>query len=47
MQGIEIKGIAFWSVYREGDGPFKCYRYMQGGDPNSSVRTMSESIVRN
>lgn len=34
MQGVIITGFAFWSVHREADGPFKCYKYMQGGDPN-------------
>ena len=28
MQGVEICGFAFWSVYREEDGPFRCYKYM-------------------
>ena len=45
-QGVEISGFAFWSVFREGDGPFKCYKYMQGGDPNANVRTMCESVIR-
>lgn len=40
MQGVKINGVAFWSVHREGDGPFKCYKYMQGGDANANVRTM-------
>lgn len=28
MQGVEITGFAFWSVYRQDDGPFRCYKYM-------------------
>ena len=28
MQGVVINGFAFWSVYREDDGPFRCYKYM-------------------
>lgn len=48
MQGVQVDGVAFWTVYRYEDGPFRCYKYMQGGgDANSSVRTMCESIVRN
>jgi len=41
MQGVQIDGVAFWSVYRFEDGPFKCYKYMYGGaDANTSVQTM-------
>lgn len=48
MLGVEVEGVAFWSVNRKGQGPFNCYKYMQGGvDANSSVRTVCESIVRN
>ena len=47
MQGVEITGFAFWSVYREGDGPFRCYKYMEGGDANSNVTAMCESVLRN
>ena len=47
MQGINITGFAFWCVNRERDGPFKCYKYMQGGDANSSVSALSESVIRN
>lgn len=47
MQGVIITGFAFWSVHREGDGPLKCYKYMQGGDANDSVRALSESVLRN
>lgn len=46
MQGIEITGFAFWSVYREEDGPFRCYKYMQGNDANENVRALCESVVR-
>lgn len=47
MQGMNITGVAFWSVNRQEDGPFKCYKYMQGGDANQNVKTMCESILRN
>lgn len=47
MQGVEISGFAFWSVYRNDDGPFRCYKYMEGGDANSNVRAMCESVLRN
>lgn len=47
MQGIVIEGFAFWSVYRDGDGPFKCYKYMQGFDANESVRALCEGVLRN
>ena len=47
MQGVEIQGFAFWSIYRAEDGPFRCYKYMQGGDANNNVQTMCESVLRN
>lgn len=47
MQGIIITGFAFWSVHRNDDGPFKFYKYMQGGDSNESVKALSESVLRN
>jgi regulator of protease activity HflC (stomatin/prohibitin superfamily) len=47
MQGVIITGFAFWSVYREGDGPFRCYKYMEGGDANRNVQAMCESVLRN
>lgn len=47
MQGVVIQGFAFWSVYREDDGPFRCYKYMEGGDANRNVQAMCESVLRN
>jgi flotillin len=47
MQGVEINGFAFWSIYRDEDGPFRCYKYMQGQDANDSVTAMCESVLRN
>lgn len=47
MQGIIIEGFAFWSVFRDDDGPFRCYKYLQGCDANDSVRALCESVLRN
>ena len=47
MSGVVITGFAFWSVYRNEDGPFRCYKYMEGGDANSNVQAMCESVLRN
>lgn len=47
MQGVEIEGVAFWSVYRLEDGPFRCYKYMEGNDANANVQVMCESVLRN
>ena len=46
MQGVQITGFAFWSVYREEDGPFRCYKYMEGNNANSNVQAMCESVLR-
>lgn len=39
MQGVDISGFAIWGVNREGDGPFKCYKYTCNyqGNANSNV----------
>ena len=34
-QGIEVNGVIIWSVYREGEGPFKAYKSL-GEELNSS-----------
>lgn len=47
MQGIVIQGFAFWSVFRDDEGPFKCYKYLQGCDANDSVKALCESVLRN
>ena len=47
MQGVVIEGFAFWSVYRDEDGPFRCYKYMQGVSTSESVGSMYESVLRN
>lgn len=46
MYGLEVSGFAIWAVNREKDGPFKCYKYMQGGSADENVKQMCESIVR-
>jgi len=52
MQGIEVSGFLVWAVYREGDGPFKAYKYGMVGSADltvqadNNIRGMAESIVR-
>jgi flotillin len=52
MQGVEVSGFIVWTVNRVGDGPFKCYRYLEGlsGDglreASSHIQGMAESIIR-
>jgi hypothetical protein len=52
-QGIELKGIIIWSIFREGDGPFKAYKNLgndlSSNEPrlaNKTLSEMSNSIVR-
>ena len=26
MQGVIIKGMIVWTIHRENDGPFRCYK---------------------
>jgi flotillin len=54
MQGIEVSGFVIWVVFREEDGPFKAYRYLDGlgtgtGETpraNENIARMAESIIR-
>eukprot|EP01012_Entosiphon_sulcatum_P045089 TRINITY_DN6003_c0_g1_i1.p1 TRINITY_DN6003_c0_g1~~TRINITY_DN6003_c0_g1_i1.p1 ORF type:complete len:368 (-),score=74.40 TRINITY_DN6003_c0_g1_i1:48-1151(-) len=52
MQGIEVEGFIVWSVYREGDGPLKAFKYLNGltregiQKANLHVGGMTESIIR-
>ena len=53
MQGVEVSGMIMWSVYREGDGPFRCYKSF-GEDlhkrtptvANEKLEGMAVSIIR-
>ena len=54
MQGVEVAGVLIWSVYREEDGPFRCYKSF-GDDmkqprgpltPNQKLENMVVSIIR-
>ncbi|CAG9466600.1 unnamed protein product [Pedinophyceae sp. YPF-701] len=52
MQGIEVAGFVMWTVFREGDGPFRAYRSLDGMSPaglrtaNQNLTNMAESIIR-
>jgi len=53
MQGVQVSGMLIWSVYRNEDGPFRCYKAF-GEDlnlanprvANEKLESMSISIVR-
>lgn len=52
MQGVEVGGVLIWSVYREEDGPFRCYKSF-GTDlmrecrvANEKLENMAVSIIR-
>lgn len=53
MQGIQVSGFVVWVVYRDDDGPFRAYKYLEGlGDSGDSpqasenISRMAESIIR-
>lgn len=53
MQGVEVKGMLVWTVHREKDGPFRCYKAfgddLKMKDPkeaNSQLQNMAVSIIR-
>ena len=33
-------------MYRLEDGPFRCYKYMEGNNANDSIKAMCESVLR-
>merc|ERR1712070_332684 len=51
-QGIEVEGFAIWTVYRDGDGPFRAYRNLDGMSrsglqaTNTNMAAMAESVIR-
>lgn len=53
MQGVDVSGMIIWSVNRESDGPFKCYKSF-GEDlkkktptlANDQLESMAVSIIR-
>lgn len=53
MQGVEVNGTLIWSIYREADGPFRCYKSF-GDDlnkktpavANAQLQSMAVSIIR-
>lgn len=34
-------------MFRDDDGPFRCYKYLQGCDANDSVKALCEGVLRN
>ena len=53
MQGIEVSGMIIWSIFRDGEGPFKAYKSL-GNDiheaepkiANQNLVEMANGIVR-
>lgn len=52
MQGVEVTGMVIWSIFRDGDGPFKCYKSfgedLKGSSAmaNEKIMNLSKSIIR-
>ena len=53
MQGVEVTGMLIWSVHREGDGPFRCYKSfgkdLENKTPvvaNNKMMALAISIIR-
>lgn len=53
MQGVRVTGMLIWSIHREGEGPFRCYKAF-GDDlkkkvaveANHKLEKMAVSIIR-
>lgn len=53
MQGVEVKGMLVWTIHRDKEGPFKCYKAfgddLKRKEPieaNSQLQQMAVSIIR-
>eukprot|EP00808_Paulinella_micropora_P003017 g23388.t1 len=52
MQGVQISGFCMWTIFRDDDGPFKAYRYLDGlsasglAQANTNMTSMAESVIR-
>lgn len=54
MQGIEVSAMIVWTIYKDGDGPMKAYKFL-GDDlvcdeprhANALINTAVSAIVRN
>jgi regulator of protease activity HflC (stomatin/prohibitin superfamily) len=52
MQGVEVTGLVIWSIFRDSDGPFKCYKSfgedLQGSSnmANEKIMSLAQSIIR-
>jgi regulator of protease activity HflC (stomatin/prohibitin superfamily) len=53
MQGVRVTGMLIWSVYRDEDGPFRCYKAFgddllesTGPSPSVANQNMAVSIIR-
>lgn len=52
MQGVKVTGFANWSVFRDGEGPYKAYKTFDGfsaegcQDAQDNVRKLVEAVLR-
>jgi regulator of protease activity HflC (stomatin/prohibitin superfamily) len=44
MQGVEVRGNIIWSVYRDGDGPFRCYKMFGSALKNRNPRSINDKL---
>lgn len=44
MQGVEVRGNIIWSVYRDGDGPFRCYKMFGSALQNQNPRSINDKL---
>ena len=45
MQGLQISGAIIWSIYREGDGPLRAYRYLGKDLETQSPTSANQCLV--
>lgn len=53
MQGVQVKGMIIWSIFRDDDGPFRCFKNF-GEDlcrsvprvANEKIESIAVSIIR-
>lgn len=45
MQGIDVSATLAWSIYREDDGPFRCYKTFGRDLSNQNPRSAQDKLV--
>jgi hypothetical protein len=45
MQGLNVSATLAWTVWRDGDGPFRCYKTMGKNVASSNPREVNDKLI--